>query len=47
MQFSFDLMEVKLVLMFVGLIMSTNVALILVGLGLHIDSGQLWASRWN
>ncbi len=35
MQFTFDFMEIKLILMFVGLIMSTNVALILVGLGLH------------
>jgi len=46
MQFTFDLMEVKSILMFVGLIKSTNVALILVGLGLHINSEQLWASRW-
>jgi hypothetical protein len=35
MQSSFDIMEIKIILMFVGLIMSTNVALILVGLGLH------------
>lgn len=35
MQFTFDLMEIKLILMFVGLIMSANVALILVALGLH------------
>jgi len=35
MQFTFDFMEIKLILIFVGLIMSTNVALILVGLGLH------------